>query len=382
VERAKRSSADLQARFRGLPAQRRRSIILLAAALLLAVLVCLISFFFWRPLPSLPSIAVAPVRYVVLEGDTREAVADYFRVTTDTLSSGFIIGQPVTPTLGEYAILFSGQVLQIDPEDDGVTMLVANRSERKQVWVDLRASGAVVTADAIPAREDTVTVVGYSEEEGPVEAMVVDVWQGEEWDTWYHRGINSEVWVYSAFHDQLVPPGEKLQELDGKQVLLLGSWIPAPRGFRFQWDEQDLFLLGDDGVYVSRLSPEDRLSLTERFKPTETPVAAPTGEAADGERTPTPTATSGLPEDRFGVVSEPIGLNVRVGPTRQEDSIGTLPYGQRVRILCVTQGEYVPQPGSDRWYRISYHGTQEGYVLAVFVELEGATVDEPILECR
>jgi hypothetical protein len=259
---------------------------------------------------------------------------------------------------------------------------VANRSERKQVWVDLRASGAVVTADAVPAREDTVTVVGYPEEEGPVEAMVVDVWQGEEWDTWYHRGIDSEVWVYSAFHDQLVPPGEKLQELDGKQVLLLGSWIPAPRGFRFQWDEQDLFLLGDDGVYVSKLSPEDRLSLTERFKPAETPVAAPTGEAADGEQTPTPTTTSSLPEDRFGRVSASAGLNVRAGTSREEAKVGQLANDERVRILCVTQGEYVPEADSDRWYRISYHGTQEGYVSAAFVELEGATAVEQIPECE
>jgi hypothetical protein len=374
AERARRSSPDIQARSRGLPAQRRRLVIVLAAGLLLVVLVCVISFFFWRPLPSLPSIAVAPVRYVVLQGDTLEAVADYFRVSTGTLSSEFEIGQPVTLMPGEYAILFTGQVVQMEAEDDGVTMQVANSSERKQVWVDLRASGAVVAGDAIPAQEDSVTVVGYPDQEGTLEAMAVDVWKGAEWDTWYHRGIDTQVWVYSAFHDQLVPPGERFQELEGKQVLLLGSWIPAPGGLRLQWDEQDLFVLGDDEVYVSWLSPDDRLTLAQRFAPAETPTTLPTGEAAEGEQTPPASVTPGS-ADVFGRVSAPTGLNVRADASKEEAEVGHLANSERVRILCVTQGEYVPVADSDLWYCISYQGTQEGYVLADFVELESAIVD-------
>ena len=221
-------------------------------------------------------------------------------------------------------------------------------------------------------------MVGNPERDGSVQAMAVDVWRGEAWDTWYQRGTDSQVWVYSAFHDQLVPPPERFQELDGKQVLLLGSWIPTPGGFRFQWDEQDLFLLGDDGAYVSRLSPEDRLSLTERFEAAGTPVAPPTGEPAEGEPTPT---TPGLLENRYGRVSAPLPLNVRANASRETAEVGQLVNGEQVRILCVAQGEYVPAVDSDRWYRISYHGTEEGYVLAAHVELQGAIIDE-IPECE
>jgi hypothetical protein len=110
---------------------------------------------------------------------------------------------------GRYATLFTGQVVWMEAEDDGVLMSVANRSEPTEVKVDLWANGAVVTTEAVPAREDSLTVAGYPEGEGPVEAMVMDVWQSEEWDTWYHLGIDSEVWVYSAFHAQLVPPRER-----------------------------------------------------------------------------------------------------------------------------------------------------------------------------
>jgi hypothetical protein len=77
---------------------------------------------------------------------------------------------------GRYTTLFTSQVVRMEAGDDGVLMSVANRSEPTEVKVDLWANGAVITAEAVPARGDTVTVVGCPEGEGPVEAMVVDVW--------------------------------------------------------------------------------------------------------------------------------------------------------------------------------------------------------------
>jgi hypothetical protein len=134
----------------------------------------------------------------------------------------------------------------------------------------------------------------------------------------------------------------------------MGSWTPAPSGFQLRWDEQDLFLLRDDGVYDSRLSSEGRLSLTERY------------ELGVG----------------IGPMSAPTGLNVRADASRDKAPVGQLADRERVRILCVTQGEYASDPDSDRWYNIAYHGTQKGYVLAACVEQEGETSDEQIPGCE
>jgi hypothetical protein len=110
-------------------------------------------------------------------------------------------------------------------------------------------------------------------------------------------------------------------------------------------------------------------------------VAQLSGEPAEAEQTPGATATPEPSEVRYGKVNDAMGLRVRSGPTTEGSELDTLPNGQRVRIACVAQGEYVSDVDSDQWYRILYHQTSEGYVSAPYIELEGLTIHD-IPECE
>jgi len=369
-------------RFAALPAGGRRLVVVLAAALSVAILACLVALLFRRPLPSIPAVEVAPLRYVVQEGDTAEAIAGHFRVPASTLAAELAPGQPVQLVPGGHAILFSGRVVRLDPQTDVVTLQVRNRQQQYDVWVNQWAGdGTIINADVMAEKGDTVAVMGYLSGDGVVEAMVVDVWQDPIWRTWYLREIDGDIWVYSAFSDLVAPAYVEDAGAAGSQTLALANWSRSPTGMLMQWDEQDLYRLGDDGLYASSLSSANRHSLTQRLGPTETPVTQPSDEPVAVAATPEVTMTPDLPEARFGQVNDPYGLRVRSDPTTQASEVDLLPDGQQVRIECVTTGEYVQDVDSDRWYRIGYDETGQGYVAALYIELADITIDD-IPECE
>jgi serine/threonine protein phosphatase PrpC len=381
VDRAKGLLAGQQRRFSTLPAQRRQLVIVIAAILSLAALVCVVTFVLWKPLPSAPSHRVAPVRYPVIEGDTLESVAGYFQVSTDTLAAGFATGQPVTLTPGNYAFLFSGQVVRLDQPDGAALLEVSNRFERYKVAVDLRAEGTSVSADATPEEGNTVTLLARPGDEGTVEALAVDVWQGDEWATWYRQGTDSKIWVYSAFHDQLVPASGEYSTLKGQPVLLLGSWSQADSGFQLQWDEQDLYLFGrgEGEVYGSWLPVKDRQPLTERFAAPPTSIPGDDGQPpaiAPGVEGTIPLALS---SPVSGTVTTQVGLQIRSTPSTQFEPVDTIDYGGVVKIACQIDGEIVE--GDATWYRVANPDKQPGYVSAHYVGLDEGLQREDIAPC-
>jgi protein phosphatase len=382
LDRSKELLAGPLGRFSALPAQGRRLVLTLGAALLVASLACLAVLLIRRPLPSMPAVEVAPVRYMVQEGDTPDAIASHFRVPASTLAAELAPGQPIQLVPGEHAILFSGQVVRLDRQTDVVTLQVRNRQQQYDVRVDQWAGdGTIINGDVRAEKGDTVAVIGYLTGDGAVEAMVVDVWQGAIWRTWYLREIDADVWVYSAFSGLVAPADVEESGSAGGQMLALAGWSRSPMGMALEWDEQDLYRLGADGLYASSLGPANRQSLTWRFGPTETPATQPSDEPVEVTATPEATMAPDVPEARFGQVNDPVGLRVRSGPTTQASELDLLPDGQQVRIACVTTGEYIQDVDSDRWYRIGYGETGQGYVAALYVDLQDITMDD-IPECE
>lgn len=88
-------------------------------------------------------------------------------------------------------------------------------------------------------------------------------------------------------------------------------------------------------------------------KPKPTPVASP----ASPQPSPSPTAT---PEDVTGIVIEPIGLSVRRGPSRQEETLGGVALNETVTILA---------PSSDgQFYQVRTQSGLEGWVIAAGIQ--------------
>jgi hypothetical protein len=350
-------------------ARKSQSVIVIAALLSLAAFVCFATFVLWRPLPSAPTPKVAAVRYSVLEGDTLESVADYFQVSADTLPAGFATGQPMTLMPGNYAILFSGQAVRLDQQDGDASLEVASRFERYRVTVDLRAEGWSISAHATPEKGNTVTVLARPGVDGTLEALAVDVWQDGEWATWYHQGTSSRVWVYSAFHDQLVPASGEYSTLDSQPVLLLGNRSEEDSGFRLHWDEQDLYLFGRGAgeVYGPWLPEKDRQPLAQRFP---APATAPGAEG---------TIPSALPSTVSGTVTTVNGLMIRPTPSTQAERVDVIDYGEKVKIACQLSGEALN--GDPTWYRVANPDKQPGYVSAYYIRLDEEFRREDIAPC-
>jgi Bacterial SH3 domain len=98
---------------------------------------------------------------------------------------------------------------------------------------------------------------------------------------------------------------------------------------------------------------------------------APPPAAAPAAPTAKPTVTRPTATQNTATIKSPDRQPVfyRKQPQAKATAVGTLPYGTKVTILGVVQGQAV-DPGESRWYKIAVNG-HEGYVYAKYVVLGG-----------
>jgi len=332
------------------------------AALLLVAGICLISALLQKraPDPVAPDVEIAPVRYEVREGDTREGIADYFGVALADIPSPLQPGQVLTLQPVKYAILFSGVVRHADQGPGAVNLTVETVARTLEVEAPLGAEGLVVTGSAAPQERDTVTVLGYETEEGTIHAAAIDVRHEGTWDRWYHKKADSQTWVYSAFHEYLLLDRDLGHY--SENVLVLSRWYPEKRATQLDWHQDDLFLL-DNGNYVSYLPIDQRPSLagivasSPTSAPQETPTAVPQSDMP---------ASSSYP----GIITSNECLYLRTKPTTRSSSLDCYPSGTPVKVLCRSERDPL-------WYRVEMRAPRlVGFLFSEWIELENALPEE------
>ncbi|MFC2015875.1 Stp1/IreP family PP2C-type Ser/Thr phosphatase [Chloroflexota bacterium] len=347
------------------PARKRLLLGAAAVTLLLFGLIMVAALIVLRPPPQSapPAVKTAPVLYVVVEGDTRQDLMDYFQVSDDTLPEIPPPGRSVQFTPGRYAILFTGQVVSAEQSALSTRLQVDSSSKSYEVVCDI-ASNAPASRDWPPKQGTTVSVSGFPVGSDRIKATTVDVWQDSERQTWFQSDVGADTWLYSGFHEYLIPAADP--GLLGQQILVKGTWSPSGVQRVFDWEDQDLYLL-EDGVYTPYLPQAER----QPRRASEQPFGPPAADSTAKPSGPVPTATASdpAPQSYTGIVRTDVILKVRSGPSRGAIVLRLLEPGDRIQVRCWTTGESVRD--NVKWYRTPLADDQVGYVSAHWIELGG-----------
>jgi serine/threonine protein phosphatase PrpC len=369
----KEKLAELSARFSALPARTRALAGGAAALILVAIIAWLVISTLLRQGDSAPPPRVGPIQYEARPGDTRQAIASYFQVMPGVMPAEITAGLSMQLQPGRFAVLLSGRAGNVQADGSSASLEVSARTQKYQILVDLQNEEARVVPSAEPENGDRVAVFGEFLGDGSVRAAVVDVYSRSEWGNWYQTALNSDVWVYSAFHRHLLRTPSDAPELEGHSVVVLGRWQPGDGVTRFEYEVGDLFVLQEeDAVYRSWLPEEGRQPLPAPIGPTATG-----GAPAEPEVTTTPEPPVAL--SILGEINEQ-GVFVRVLPDTDNTPLSTLTLGTEVYIQCQSEGEVIQ--GTGIWYLVTHSGDQEGYVFAPFVTVTSSLGTAGIPVCQ
>jgi hypothetical protein len=301
-------------------------------------------------------------------------LADYFRVLSATVPTELSAGQLVLLQPRQFFVLLSGRARDIETAGGAVSLQVSGGDQRYLVRVDPQAAGARTSTATTLEDGDTVAVFGELLENATVRAAVVDVVSGAQWSNWYFTDLDSNVWLYSAFHKHLLSTPNQAPELEGQSVVARGRWHAGNGATLFDWAEENLFVFQEEeGAYASWLPTEGRQPLAASLEPAMT---ATPEEPSGREETPTPEPR--IAENILGEISEQ-GVFVRVLPSTDNTPLSTLTLGTEVFVQCQTAGEIIQ--GTGVWYLVTHSGDQEGYVFAPLVRVTSDFVPGEIPIC-
>ncbi len=345
-----------------------------AAAILLALIIAvwLANRLLAITPPTEPPPVVVPLEYVVRSGDTGQAIAgllqaEPMQIPSESLSPGQVLR--VTPS--RYGFYFSGLVedIRAAPSGEGYVLQLGSLDldGSPYTW-EVTCAASRARAGNKPATGDLAVVFGYPQEDGSVDAIIVDVAKDNllqtVWQNWFYADEGQPVWVYTSFSEFTLGTDS---EYALKRALVRGTWAKGKVAY-LNYEESDLYLLDSQRrVYVSATNPRPAPTPTVAPGATLTIEPAPTATAALIPPTPTvvPTDTPAPPGfPKRGTVSAGTYL---YREANEKTGLMVLPAGSRVEVLGEVQGEAVF--GSDRWYKVRYEG-QEGFAPKALIEVE------------